>query len=167
MKSFKSPISEPAATGLAKTLLVLAKTPNEAAVAILVAALDADDPAIREGALSALLDRRSPVGQHEILKRLHLCADHWRPIIEARQGCLTGALRDAVLGTDVELCQRACEAIVWLREFDLLPALLVAAEDRSHPSVDRAAHTIIDLAELLSRCRFGSLVALPIVATRN
>ena len=150
MKTTRSPNSEPAKIGLAKTFQVLAKTPNEAAVAILVAALDSPDPVIQEGALWALLERRSPGGQREILKRLHRDAERWRPIIDQRQGSLTHALRDAVLGTDRQLCQNACQAIVWFKEYDLLPALIVAAEDRSHPNVEVAARTIVELAELLS-----------------
>jgi HEAT repeat protein len=150
MKTTRSPSAESAKTGLAKTFQVLSKTPNEAAVAILVAALDSPDPVIQEGALWALLDRRSPGGQREILKRLHRDAQRWRPIIDQRQGSLTHALRDAVLGTDVQLCQNACQAIIWFKEYDLLPALIVAAEDRLHSNVDVAARTIVELAELLS-----------------
>ncbi|HTU25061.1 MAG TPA: hypothetical protein VMF30_06675, partial [Pirellulales bacterium] len=150
MKIAQTPPLEPLKIGLAKTFHVLAKTPNEAAVAVLVAALDSPDPAIQEGALWALLERRSPTGQREILKRLHRDAERWRPIIDQRQGSLTHALRDAVLGSDIQLCRNACQAIIWFREYDLLPALIVAAEDQSHPNVDVAAHTIVELAELLS-----------------
>ncbi len=55
-----------------------------------------------------------------------------------------------MLGTDKAMCRNACQAIVWFREYDLLPTLLVAAEDRSHPNVELAAKTVIQLAELLS-----------------
>ena len=44
--------------GLQETLRLLTETANEAAVPVLLAALDAPDPAIHEGALTAILARR-------------------------------------------------------------------------------------------------------------
>ena len=135
--------------GLELTLHTLAKTNNEAAVGVLMPALDSPDAAVQQGALAALLDRRSPTGQTEILKRLADHAMQWRPIIEGRPGRMTHALRDGLLGSDQTLCRTSCQAIVWFREFDLFPALVTAAEDETHANADLAAATIVELADLL------------------
>ncbi len=47
MKPTRKPIAEPPRTGLEKTLHALAKTPNEAAVPVLIAALDSTQPEIQ------------------------------------------------------------------------------------------------------------------------
>ena len=56
----------PKLSGLAQTLAVLAETKNEAALSVLVPGLDSREQAIQEGALRALLARRSPAGQRAI-----------------------------------------------------------------------------------------------------
>ena len=149
MKKSKPPRKEPAKVGLSKTLDLLAKTPNEAAIGLLIPALDSADTTVQEGALRAILDRRSPTGQREVLKRLHTAGDRWRQIIVERGGRMTHGLRDAVLSTDLQMCRNGCQAIVWFHEYDLVPALITAAEDESHPNADLAAATLVELADLL------------------
>lgn len=138
-----------AATGLELTLSVLASTKNEAAVASLLPALDSSHPVIQEGALRALLDRRSPTGQREILRRLHEHSQRWRPIIDERRGRMSHALRDGLLSTDAQMCVNACDAILWFREYDLAGALVTACEDETNPNANLAARTLLALADLL------------------
>ena len=145
--SAKAPPNKP--RGLACTLAVLADTKNEAAVAVLVPALDSSDVAIQEGALRALLARRSPVGQREILRRLHRGGEPWRKVIGEGRGQLTQALRDAVLGADAQMCANACDAILWFREYDLMQGLITAAEDEANENATLAATTLLSLADLL------------------
>ncbi len=132
--------------GLATTLAVLQKTENEAAVRVLVAALDSPNPAIQDGALKALLLRRSRVGHREILRRFPRMPARWKGIVRQHQGRLTGALRDAVLGVDPQACLTACEAAVWFREYDLIPTLLNALDDRGRVPVEALASTILELS---------------------
>jgi hypothetical protein len=134
---------------------VLSKTRNEAAVQVLIPALDSANQAIHEGALRTLLDRRSPAGQREILKRLHTAGGRSHAIVDERRGRLTHALRDGLLGTDEQMCRNACDAILRFREYDLMPALITAAEDDTHASADRCARTLLALADLL----YGELSA--------
>ncbi len=49
-------------SGIQETLRLLTETANEAAVPVLLAALDAYDPAVQEGALTAILGRRRGAG---------------------------------------------------------------------------------------------------------
>ncbi len=131
------------------TLALLAKTENEAAVNVLIPALDHPRPEISSGALTALLDRRSRLGQQEILRRLHISGEPWRAIIEEKRGRLNYAIRDGILGKDPQMCANACQAIVWFREYEQLPALITALEDEHNPSANLAAQTVKQVADLL------------------
>ena len=51
-------------------------------------------------ALIALLKRRTAAGGREILDRMSRMKPEWKTIIRQHRGRLTGALRDAILGTD-------------------------------------------------------------------
>ncbi len=132
--------------GLATTLAVLQKTENEAAVRALVPALDSPNPAIQDGALKALLLRRNRAGHREVLRRFPRMPARWKAIVRRHQGRLTGALRDAVLGIDPQACLTACEAAVWFREYELIPTLLNALDDRGRVPIEALASTILELA---------------------
>lgn len=135
--------------GLAKTWQVLAKTPNEAALSVLLPAIDSSQRVLQEGALRALLDRRSPLGQREVLKRLDQMGDRWLEIIRERPGRLSHAMRDGVLGQDAHQSANACQAILSFREYDLVSSLVTAAEDETNERRDLAAKTLLSLAQLL------------------
>jgi len=137
------------AEGLKATFHVLSGTPNEAAVSVLVPGLDAPDRAIQTSAVRALLKRRSPAGRREIIRRLHRAPDGWREILSEYSGRMSAALRDAVLSTDPQVCENGMQAILWFGEYDLMPTLVNAAEDRTNPNADRAAQTLVELADLL------------------
>jgi HEAT repeats len=135
--------------GLSATFRLLTKTKNEAAVALLIPALDCAHIAIQEQALRALLDRHSIAGQKEIVGRLHELNPRWESIIDERHGRMSAGLRDAVLATSPQLCQNGCRATLWFHEYDLMPALINAAEDESNPNRRLVAETLLKLAELL------------------
>ena len=90
-------------------------------------------PAIQEGALVALFKRRGPAGGREILRRVPTHEPRWKSIIRQHQGRMTGALRDAVLGSD-RRCRNGCQAAVWFREYDLIPTLLTVLQDAERPA---------------------------------
>ena len=133
-----------------KTLDVLAKTRNEAAVVMLLPFLDSPDESIRTGVFETLLHRNSQTGHLEIIRRLQDIPPAWRRIVENHYGRMTQALRTAILGKDTSLCQNACNAVLWFREYDLVPALVNAAEDRNSPNAAAASATVLRLAEMLS-----------------
>jgi len=135
--------------GLSTTFQVLAQTGNEAAVRVLVPALDAPDGRIRAEAVRALLLRRSGPGGPEILRRLDEFDDACREVVRARPGRLGGALRDALLGSDAEMCRKAAQAAVWFREYDLVPALLNLVEGGEPARADLACRTILELCRAL------------------
>jgi HEAT repeat protein len=131
--------------GLATTFSVLSKTDNEAALRVLLPALDSHNQSIQEGALAALLERRHPGGQTEILRRIGSLSLHWQRIISRHPGRLTGSIRDGVLGKDESLRQNSYRAAVMFREYDLIPTLLTAMEDNSRAKADIAAETLLQL----------------------
>lgn len=135
--------------GLATTFELLADTENEAAVRVLLPALDSSSPAIQEGALIAILKRRNPAGGREILNRMPRMKPEWKAIIRQHQGRMTGTLREAILGTDPELCENGCRATVLFREYDLIPTLLNVLEDSSRPNAAMAARTVLELVASL------------------
>jgi HEAT repeat protein len=134
--------------GLKTTFDLLAATENQAAVNALIPALDAPEPHIQEAALRALLERRSPLGQREVLRRLDR-GPRWRQIVGEYRGRMSAALRDAVVGADEQMFSNGCDAILCFAEYDLVPALLTAAEDEQNPNGGRAAQTVLELCELL------------------
>jgi HEAT repeat protein len=136
--------------GLDISLAVLTSTENEAAVDVLIPALDAPQPAIHEAALRALLERRSVTGQRDIIRRLHAINDRWKElIVNEGRGRMAQALRDAALEPDSQVCANACQAMLWFREYDLIPTLINAAEDEANTNRDLAATTLLSLAEQL------------------
>jgi HEAT repeat protein len=137
------------ADGFTTTFELLAETRNEAATAVLIPALGSADAMVQERALRAIMQRRSPAGQREVLSRLHQSAPSWRKILQEYRGRMTAVLRDAVLGQDRQMCANGCQAIVWFREYDLTAALITAAEDETNPNADTAAATIVQLAAAL------------------
>lgn len=120
-------------TRLQTTFELLTSTANEAAVGVLIPALDSPHQAVQEGALRAILKRRSPTGKRELLRRFDRLGQQWQHMLGEFRGRMTAALRDAVLGADPQMSENGCQAIVWFGEYDLMPALLNAAEDATNP----------------------------------
>lgn len=137
------------ATRLDITLGVLAETRNEAATDALRDALASPHAAVQEGALRSLAERRSLPAQRELLARWHTLPDAWKTIVAEKPGRLASALRDALLGDDENLLASACDAVLALREYDLMPALIKAATRPASPAADAAAATLLRLAQRL------------------
>ncbi|MBL8828654.1 MAG: HEAT repeat domain-containing protein, partial [Planctomycetaceae bacterium] len=138
-----------AATPFAATIDCLARTDNAAASAVLLAALDSPHLEVQDGALDAIMVRRSLVCQREIIRRFDTVSERWLDILNERRGRMTQALRDALLSHDEHLCRNACAAILRFSEFDLMSTLVNAAEDEANPLADLAATTLLSLADLL------------------
>lgn len=136
-------------SAFAATIDRLGRTENEAAGPVLLAALDSPHLAVQEGALDAIMVRRSLIGQREIIRRFDTLSERWLQVLDERRGRMTQALRDAVLGHDEHMCRNACEAILRFREYDLMATLVNAAEDEANPLASLAANTLLKLADLL------------------
>ena len=135
--------------GLNTTFDLLSKTENEAAVRVLIPSLESPHTRIQEEALRAILTRRSPAGHREIIRRLHTVDDRWKEIIHEHRGRMTPTLRDALLGSDRQMCVNGCLAAVMFREYDLIPALINAVQDQTNPNAKIVGETLLELVETL------------------
>lgn len=138
------------ATGLDATFRILSTTKNEAALPWLIAAFEAEQGDLRNCALRALLARRSPEGHRELVRRWHLFDESQRHIVEQQATRMSGAVRDGLLSADPELNRNACDMVVRLRDYDLIPTLVKAAEDKANLYAEQAAQSAVALAEHLS-----------------
>jgi HEAT repeats len=137
------------AAGLETTFSVLAKTQNEAAARVLLRGIDVSDRDVQIGALRALLARRSAAGQRELVGRWHTLSQRWKNIIAESGDRLSNAIREGLRRADKQLHKNSCDAILDLRDYDMVAALLTAAEDKSSERAKHAAETLLLLADAL------------------
>jgi hypothetical protein len=132
-----------------RTFEVLAKSHNEAATPVLLAALGADDHAVFEGAVAALVQRRSKAGHLAVLQRWQDLTPALRKAVDESQGRMGGALREALLSGDDQLFANACDVARESGEFDLAPTLITVAEQPAGPRSQAATALVIELVERL------------------
>jgi HEAT repeat protein len=137
-------------TGLETTFATLAATDNEAAVGVLVAALDVPKHAVHDGVMQTLLMRSSAVAAAEVLRRWDQLSDRWKQQVAQRGDWIAGAVRKALLDLHDDQHRIGCEAAVATRDYDAIPLLVTAAVEAFTAHGDRAAATVLQLAELLS-----------------
>lgn len=135
-------------TGLAATYACLAATANEAADDVIRAALRSPRMAVRAAALQTALNRLSPNCQRWLIEHLHECDEPMRARIMAERDIFTTAVRDAILSPNEQSCQNGCEAVVWLRIYDLIPTLLAGTEDKSNPRQPLIAAALLRMIEI-------------------
>jgi len=136
--------------GLARTFELLSNTENEAAAAVLVGGLDASQRDVRDLVLAALLNRRNASAELHVLRRWNDLSARWKTQIAERPGWLSGAIRTAVVNRNRQLYECGCAAVVYTRDYDLIPVLVAAASDRANPYAPLAATATLELAELLA-----------------
>jgi len=131
------------------TLEFLAKSGNEAATVVLISALDSPHRAIQEGALRALSIRRSDIAEEALLSRWAAMTGREQEVVASRPACMSGAIRNAVVGADAELCKTACDAALATRDYDLLPVLITAAGETGSPNHEHAAKAVLEMAKII------------------
>ncbi len=74
----------------------------------------------------------------------------WKTIIRQHRSRMTGALRDAILGDDPELCEKGCRAAVIFRDYDLVATLLTAMEAKGEELTrSLLPQTVLELVQTL------------------
>lgn len=134
--------------GLNATFEHLARTENHLADDVLLAAMDSPHLPIRDLALRAVLDRRSPRGHREIFRRLPEMDAQSRSIVEERPERLSRVVSETFQSGDARQCSEACDAIVLFRLYDALPALIDILLGENCPCRQKAAQTVLELTEL-------------------
>ena len=141
------------ANPLDTTLSLLEHSRNQAAVPVLVAALDAPHVNIRSGAVRALVRRRSPNGHTAVLRHFSKFGEREHAVLveslPVAADNLKAALHDAVADECEDLCESACHLILLGRAYDHLSTLVSVAEQRNHRHSDQAAATLIRLTRML------------------
>ncbi len=119
--------------GIEKTFRLLAETPNETADQLLLAALAATYPDVRDAALHAVLGRHTPACHRWLIEHWHQFSPDWHKQLSERQELLSQAVRDAVLNPDPQICANGCQALLAFRNYDQLSILLSVAEHSENP----------------------------------
>jgi HEAT repeat protein len=138
-------------TGIETTLRLLKRTPNEAALRVLISAMDSPREQIRQAAMETLLKHRNLAGHKAVLSRLHTLDENQQRLVMRNSARMCSALRFAVLGTDRQLCENGCACAVRFREYDLICTLISAVEDQANPNADLVGKTLRELASALSK----------------
>jgi HEAT repeat protein len=141
--------------GLEATFQFLVKTENEAAIEVLVAALECPHRGIRDRAVRSLLARPSPRGHVELFRRLSGLEKRCWSILSEPPDRLVRAARNAFQAIDKADRAAAFGAVVSLRLYDVIPALVTLLKDERDSSRQSTAQTIRKLTELFYRelCR--------------
>ena len=134
---------------LALTFDHLATTENEAATALLLAALDHADRAVAEGAFQAVLRRKSGAGLDEVVRRWHTLSDRWKQIAAQRPGVLTAAMRTAFHSSDEQLIRNAADAAVQVADYELAGLFAQSTSDSLPLRRRMASEAVLKLAETL------------------
>lgn len=134
--------------GLNTTFQFLALTRNDKADEVLVAALDSPHAPVRDLALRAVLDRRSPVGHQEIFRRLAHLDEASLAIVAERPDRLAHVVADTIQGGDARQCEEACEAILSFQLYDAVPLLTAVLCGEESPHRKKVAQTLLALTEL-------------------
>ena len=132
---------------------ILEQTRNRAAVPVLVEGLDGP-PATR--AIQVLLARRDVGGYRALLARWSRLPQACKEALASCAAPLSRAVRDAILGNDPHLAVEGFDALLWLRDYDLIPAVVRAVIERDGSLRDLAEETLLTLCQQYERTLRGT-----------
>jgi len=134
-------------TGPQTTFKFLAKTENEAAVDVLISALDCGDKSTRNGALRSILERRGSAGHRAVFKRLPKMDESAKKIIDERPDRMEQVVASVLKNPDTKICKSVCKVIVAYRLYDAMPALGKLLADDNDDNTALVAETMLKLTE--------------------
>lgn len=137
-------------SGLATTFLTLQESRNEAAISLLIHAIETPITAIHDGALAAILARRNSIGHDLILRRFHQLDEPHLELVREKGYLSPKSIRGALLGLDRQVCMNGCRVVLWFREYGMVPTLLNALYDQQCHYEDLISNTLIELLQILS-----------------
>ena len=139
-----------------KTLDVLATSPCPTAVETLLHALSSLNSNLRDGAVSALLRRRSARGIQEIIRRFDSFGSDVRASLERHLAALSSAFKHCLQHGDDELRRNALEMIRTFEDYSQFGVLVTLLEIPEFPLRDRVLLVIRELADrLYEHLKFG------------
>ena len=135
-------------TGPDATFKYLAKTENEAAVDVLVAALDCPAQASRNLALRAVLERRTPAGHRAVFWRLPKMDESAKAIIDEHPDRMEQVVATVLDNPDAKTCKSVCGLMLAYRLYDAMPVLTSLLLKNDDTNASLAADTILQLTDL-------------------
>jgi HEAT repeat protein len=136
-------------SSLELTFDYLATTENEAATTVLLAALDHPDRAVADGALRAVLRRKSPEALDELVRRWHEIGDRAQDVVALWPGVLAGAIKQAFYSSNEQLIRNAAAAAVAVADYELVSLFAIAVSE-PHPLRRKlAAEALLHFSETL------------------
>ncbi|MEE9602666.1 MAG: HEAT repeat domain-containing protein [Thermoguttaceae bacterium] len=135
-------------TGLDTTFKYLAKTENEAAVDVLVAALDCPAQSSRNFALQAVLERRTPAGHRAVFQRLPKMDESAKAIIDQHPDRIEQVIATVLNNPDAKTCKSVCGLILAYRLYDAMPVLTSLLLKNNNTNTSLVADTILQLTDL-------------------
>ncbi|WP_428303799.1 HEAT repeat domain-containing protein [Lacipirellula sp.] len=136
---------------LQRTIDALAKSHNEAATPALIAALGTQSIEVFDGVVRALCARRSKVGHLAVLRYWEVLTPSQKLIVEKGRCRMGVALREALLDGDDKLFGAAYEFVEASGDYDLVPTLVMVAEQTCGERADAAVSLTLNLVDQLCR----------------
>jgi HEAT repeat protein len=131
------------------TFRYLLKTENEAAVDVLIAALESPHLASRREALRALLLRRSSAGQIAVLRRLAALKDDVKAMVQEQPELLVPVVAKGIRESAPADVAVACEVAISVRLYEAVPQMVAAMVKPGYPHAAAVAGTVLRLMESL------------------
>ncbi len=142
---------------LQKSFDALAKSHNEAATPTLMAALSVGSGPVFDGALAALCTRRNKAGHLAVLRYWPAMSAAQKQVVEKGRPRMGGALREALLEGDDQLFAAARDFVEASGDFDLIPTLVMVAEqphnERSRVAIDLTMNLVDQLCTWIAEHR--------------
>lgn len=133
-----------------KTIETLSKSHNEAAAPTLIAGLRTGGGPVFDGAIAGLVARRNKAGHLAVLRQWHALSAEQKLLVEKGRHKMGGALREALLEGDDRLFVNARDFVEASGDFDLVPTLVMVAEQ---PAGDRSAAALELTGRLVEQLR--------------
>ena len=117
-------------SSITKTFELLALSRNSHAVNVLILALDAEDPEIREQAVAALLEQQSTRGLVEVIRRYTTHSATIFKLLETQSNALDSAIKQCLLHGNRELQYCGLEFVRITSDFRQIPSLVALFENK-------------------------------------
>jgi HEAT repeat protein len=131
------------------TFRYLVKTENEAAIEVLIAALESPHLASRREALRALLLRSSLAGHIAVLRRMGNLKDDIKAVLQEQPELLVPVVAKGLRESAPEDVPIACEAAISVRLYEAVPQMVAAMVKPGYAHTALVAGTVLRLTELL------------------
>jgi len=130
------------------TFKYLLKTDNEAALDVLVAALDCPHLASRRAALRVLLQQPNPAGHGEVFRRMDRLEEDIREVVREHPERLVPVVAKGLRASAPEEVAAACDAAISFRLYEAVPKMVASLVKPDYAHATTVAGALLRLTEL-------------------